>query len=99
MTLRILDQAADDLVVGYRFYEAQRLGLGDYFLDNLYGDIESLHLYAGIHRQVWKRYYRLLSKRFPFAVFYTLVGEEIRVHAVLDCRRDPAWIEAQLRRR
>ena len=99
MTLRILDQAADDLVAGYRFYEAQRSGLGDYFLDNLYGDIESLHLYAGIHRRVWKRYHRLLSKRFPFAVFYTLVAEEIRVHAVLDCRRDPAWIEAQLRRR
>ena len=99
MTLRLLDQAADDLVVGYRFYEAQRPGLGDYFLDNLYGDIESLYLYGGIHRRVWKRYQRLLSKRFPFAIFRTLANDEVRVHAVLDCRRDPAWIEAQLRRR
>jgi hypothetical protein len=32
MTLRILDQAADDLVVGYRFYEAQQPGLGAPFV-------------------------------------------------------------------
>ena len=99
MTLRFLDQAENDLVAGYRFYESQQPGLGAYFLHNLYADIESLHLYAGIHRKVWKRYHRLLSKRFPFAVFYTLVGADVFVHAVLDCRRNPAWIRNQLRQR
>ena len=99
MTLRILDRAEGDLVGGFHFYEAQQPGLGAYFLDNLYGDIESLHLYAGIHRKIWKRYHRLLSKRFPYAVFYTVTGDEISVHAVLDCRRNPAWIRRQLRGR
>lgn len=99
MTLRILDQAEDDLVQGFRFYEEQQTGLGSYFLHNVYGDIESLHLYAGIHRRVWKRYHRLLCKRFPFAVFYTVAGDEIFVHAILDCRRDPLWIRQQLNHR
>ena len=38
----------------------------------------------------------LLSKRFPFAVYYRIVENEILVYAVLDCRRDPAWIRKRL---
>lgn len=51
------------------FYEEQSAGLGSYFLTNLYAEIESLRIYAGIHSKPYKDYYRLLSRRFPFAVF------------------------------
>jgi hypothetical protein len=94
--IEILDQAAEDLVEGFHFYEAQQPGIGSYFLSNLYGDIESLRLYAGIHRRAYKRYYRLLSKRFPFAVFYTVQDDSVFIQAVVDCRRDPAWIRKRL---
>ena len=53
-----------------------------------FSDIESLHLYAGIHIQI-EGYYRLLSKRFPFAVYYQIKGNQVDVFAVLDCRRNP----------
>jgi plasmid stabilization system protein ParE len=99
MNLRILEPAEDDLLEGFRFYEAQGPALGSYFLHNLYGEIESLRLYAGIHRKVWKRYHRLLSRRFPYAIFYTVTGRDVCVHAVLDCRRDPGWIRKQLLQR
>lgn len=46
MKLRILDAASQDLIEGYRFYETQQTGLGEYFLDSLYSDIDSLQLYA-----------------------------------------------------
>jgi hypothetical protein len=95
--IEILDQAAEDLVEGFHFYEAQQTGLGSYFLSNLYGDIESLRLYGGIHRKAYRHYYRLLSKRFPFAVFYTVQDDSIFIRAVVDCRRDPAWIRARLK--
>ena len=77
---------------GYYFYESQQAGLGTYFLETLSSDIESLKLFAGIHGIHFKKYYRLLSKRFPFAVYYQLNKNEIRVYAVVDCRRNPAWI-------
>jgi len=67
----------------------------DYFLDSLFSDIDSLQLYAGIH-SVYFGYYRLLSRRFPFAIYYRVVNDVARVHAVLDCRRDPAAIEDRL---
>ena len=97
MRIEILDQAERDLIDGFHFYEAQQTGLGSYFLTNLNGDIESLQNYGGIHLQVYKNYHRLLSKRFPFAVFYTVREGKVFVRAVLDCRRDPAWIRKRLR--
>lgn len=50
MRIEILDKAEGDLVNGFRFYESHEAGLGAYFLDSLYSDIDSLTVYAGIHR-------------------------------------------------
>ena len=69
MRIEILPEAEDDLVMGAKFYERMRPGLGEYFLNSLYSDIDSLLLYAGIHRAVFG-FHRALSKRFPFATVY-----------------------------
>lgn len=53
MKIRLLTLALDDLDAGRRFYEGQQAGLGDYFLDSLFSDIDSLLLYAGIHQKVF----------------------------------------------
>ena len=58
MRLRILDLAEADLLSGFRFYERRCRGLGWYFLDTLSADIQSLHLYAGVHRKCL-RYFRM----------------------------------------
>jgi plasmid stabilization system protein ParE len=96
MRLRILESAKDDLIDGYYFYERQAGGLGTYFLDSLFSDIDSLTLYAGVHRQVFGLF-RALSKRFPFAIYYAVTDEEIQVQAVLDCRRQPSWTRRRLK--
>jgi hypothetical protein len=96
MKLEILDQAARDLVEGFRFYEDQGEGVGSYFLTNLYADIDVLYFSAGIHSKPYKHYHRLLSRRFPFAIFYTIQEDTVFIHAVLDCRRSPAWIRGRL---
>lgn len=49
MKVQVLEEATSDLADGYRFYERQVEGLGDYFLDSLCSDIHSLRLYSGIH--------------------------------------------------
>lgn len=95
MKIQILEDAQRDLIEGSNFYEAQEAGLGDYFLDSLFSDIDSLQLYAGIHP--WHfGYQRLLSKRFPFAIYYLVEGNIVQVWAVLDCRQDPGSIKHKL---
>ncbi|MCW1914079.1 hypothetical protein OJ996_10865 [Luteolibacter sp. GHJ8] len=96
MSIQLLDLARNDLLEGYRFYEQQESGLGDYFLDSLFSDIDSLRLHAGIHRRVHRDLHRSLSKRFPFAIYYKMTGDRIQVHAIVDCRRNPAWIRRHL---
>ena len=67
MQVRILDPAEKDLEEGYLFYEYQTIGLGSYFLDTLYADIDSLAFFGGTHSRMYG-FHRLLSNRFPFAV-------------------------------
>lgn len=76
MRLRILSSAIGDLESGKKFYERQSPGLGDYFQDCLFSDIDSLLLYAGIHRVVFG-FHRMLSKRFPCAIYYRVEEGEV----------------------
>ena len=96
MTIELLDEAKDDLVAGYHFYEEQSSGLGSYFLDSLFADVDSLFLYAGIHRIVYGSHWALAS-RFPYAIYYRVEADVIRVRAVIDCRRSRRWIRRRLR--
>lgn len=88
MKLRILPSALEDLDRGRRFYARQGKTVGDYFLDALFADIDSLQLYGGIHMEVFG-YHRLLAKRFPYAVYYKVDGDVCVVFRVLDCRQEP----------
>ena len=97
MKIKILNSASKDILDGYYFYEKQAEGLGAYFLDTLFSDIDSLKIYAGVHSIHFEKYHRLLSKRFPFAVYYQVENDAVLVYAVLDCRRDPAWIREKLK--
>ncbi len=96
MKLRIEVAAQNDLIEGYLFYEKSIGQVGDYFLASLFSDIESLKIFGGIHRKEFKSLYRSLSRRFPFAIYYTLEKEEIVIRAVLDCRRDPSWVRKRI---
>lgn len=88
--------AEEDLLDGFHFYEKQARGLGNYFLYRLYADLESLRLYAGIHRKVFG-YHRLLAKTFPYGVYYRVEPDRVLVFRILDCRRNPLSHEFSLR--
>jgi hypothetical protein len=93
--LRILPSALGDLDRGREFYALHGEELGDYFLDSLIADIDALALYAGIHIQIWG-FHRMLSRRFPYAIYYKVEGEICTVWRVLDCRRRPSHVWAAL---
>jgi len=96
MKVRILDEAEQDLIDGFNFYESQEAGLGGYFLDSLFSDIDSLQLFGGIHSQHFGCC-RLLSKRFPFAIYYRIENNIANVFAILDCRQNPAALRDRLK--
>ena len=96
MKVRVLESARKDLIDGFYFYEKQADGIGKYFLESIYSDIDSLSDNAGIHPVYFDEYHRLLAARFPFVVYYKVMEDAALVYAVLDCRREPAWIRSVL---
>jgi plasmid stabilization system protein ParE len=96
MKIIVRPSARDDLSNGFDFYERQGEGLGNYFAESLSSDIDSLRLYAGIHIKSFG-FFRALSKRFPYAIYYDLEGEAVRIWAVIDCRQDPSAIYRRLK--
>lgn len=96
MNIKILDLAYDDIAKGIHFYDSQEIGLGKYFLDSIMSDIQSLKIYCGIHIKI-KEYNRLLSKRFPYSIYYKYDNINIYIYAVLDCRKNPLNIKKELK--
>ncbi|MCB9480748.1 MAG: type II toxin-antitoxin system RelE/ParE family toxin [Desulforegulaceae bacterium] len=96
MKIQISDSACDDLNEAQLFYESQCEGLGSYFQESIFADIDSLKFYAGIHFMAFGKY-RLLSKRFPYAIYYTIKSDTVIVSAVLDCRKNLELIKKRLK--
>lgn len=95
MRIKILNSALEDLYKGRLFYEEQDSGVGEYFFNSLFSDIDSLTLFAGVHIKVFG-YYRKLSQKFPYAIYYKIEDSTVVVWRVLDLRRDPETIREAL---
>ena len=96
MRIEILPEAREDLIGGFRFYEHQAPGLDSYFRESILSDVDALTVHGGVHAKVFG-YHRSLSKRFPFAIYYRVEGDVVRIRAILDCRRNPSWIRRRVR--
>jgi plasmid stabilization system protein ParE len=85
MKIKLLSSALDDLYDGRLFYEKQGEELGEYFYDSLFSDIDSLTLYGGMHPKFFG-YHRMLSKRFPYAIYYKIEEGSLAVTSPMEIR-------------
>ena len=96
--LIVRQEAEADIADAYRWYEAQRPGLGHDFLyavESAFERIAEQHLrYAPIHRDTRRTFLR----RFPYVVFHVLRDDNARVIAVLHQRRNPRLARRRARR-
>ena len=91
----VLAEAANDIERGIDFYNAIEDGVGLYFRDSIIADLRRLGLYFGEHR-IHLGYFRVLSSRFPYGIYYRDMEGTRQVVAVLDLRRSPEWIRDPL---
>jgi len=52
-------------------------------------------MYTAVHQKFFG-YHRCLEKRFPFAIYYNVEQNIIRIYAVLDCRQNPVHAKSRL---
>lgn len=95
MIIEITRSAFNDIKIGQEFYNLQKTGLGVYFQDTIFAEIDSLIIYAGVHI-IKYGYYRSLARNFPYAIYYKIEDKTIIIVAVLDCRQNPSFIKQRL---
>lgn len=96
MKPQILPAAIEDLRLGREFYDQQEAGVGTYFLECVFAEIESLRLYAGIHNKRFG-FHKVLVSKFPYVIYYLIEKQVPVVYRVLDCRSDPKKHRAALK--
>ncbi|MGO2514340.1 type II toxin-antitoxin system RelE/ParE family toxin [Marinomonas polaris] len=87
--------AENDLLNAKKFYAKINEALGQYCVDSLMLDIERLRFFAGIHPNINGRF-RVLSRSFPFSIYYQVIKDQVLILAVLDNRQNPESIEHRL---
>jgi plasmid stabilization system protein ParE len=81
-------RARADLREIRKWYEQQRAGLGDEFLDHAEDALTGLEQSAGRFRLYYRDYRCLLTTRFPYKIFFRIDGDEAIVFRVLHVARD-----------
>lgn len=89
MELIVRPAAAADVDEAFLWYEGQRPGLGNEFLEAAQAVITAIserpHLYAVIHRNTR----RALVRRFPYSIYYRIYDDVVVIVACMHGRRSP----------
>ncbi len=100
MSLRvhIRPEAETDIEDAAVWYEKQRKGLGEEFLNEFLRVVETVpdncKMYPIVHRQTR----RAMIHRFPFGVYYRAEGETVIIFAVMHCSRHPKHWQTRSKR-
>lgn len=79
----------DETDAGYRWYELQQVGLGTEFLDELEQVLTEIAANPARYGFAERDIREGLLPRFPYAVYYRVLPNRIRVLAVFHASRDP----------
>lgn len=87
--LDVRPRALDDIVGAKGWYEEQRRGLGERFLDDAFDAMRKAVASPFQYPVIFRRTRRTALSRFPYAVYYRVKSETVVVVAVVHLRRHP----------
>jgi len=87
--LVIKEEAYQDLQTAYDYYEEQRTGLGEDFLEAIKEKIAYIKVYPLHFSKVEKDFRQTLIDRFPYLLIYELTGKEIVVYSFFHTSQNP----------
>lgn len=87
--LEIKEEAALDIKQAYFYYEENRLGLGERFLDTLENYLQRVKQYPE-HYQIKRSPFReAFIKDFPYVIIYEIEKKKVIVYAVFCTHKNP----------
>lgn len=82
-------EARAELQDAATWLEGRVLGLGDRFLDDFLGTVETMEANPELYVQVATGIRRALFRQFPFAIFYSVENRHIQILSIKHCHDDP----------
>ena len=82
-------EAEADALEAYQWYNEQLSGLGDDFLAEIDRALDTIQANPELPQKLYREFRRVLTRRFPYAVFYAVRDDRIIVFAILHMARDP----------
>jgi plasmid stabilization system protein ParE len=95
MRLLYRRDAAADVAAAHAWYEAQRQGLGDEFLESLRHAEEAVLASPCTYRVIHRDTRRFLLRRFPYQLLYRVADEIVVVVACFHVRRSAGGAKAR----
>ncbi len=91
MRLHFVTPAAEEFLAAIEFYDAQRSGLGQEFVEEIERSAELISTFpsAGVPGPANTR--RIHLRRFPFALVYKATGDLLLIVAVEHQKREPNY--------
>jgi plasmid stabilization system protein ParE len=86
--LRIREAAAREIIEIRGWYDREREGLGEEFMDELRAGVRSATANPMQYPIYYKAFRRVLLKRFRYKVFYQVQGRSVIIFHVLHQKRD-----------
>ena len=88
-SLIIKEEAIQDLQVAYDYYEEQKSGLGERFLDVIELHLEQVQAHP-LHYPTKKKTFReAVVKKFPFIIVFEMEQDTLVVYAIFHTFRNP----------
>lgn len=84
-------RAEADLQDAWIWYESQRPGLGGEFLAEIHTAIRSLEMDPERRPVYYRDFRRMLTRRFPYKIFYRTEGHRVVIFRVLHVKREHRW--------
>ena len=87
-TVVVIPEAAADLENAAKWYEERQPGVGEKFLARFKQVVEVLCCNPDIGERVKRSYRRVLLNPYPYALYYDVSGDEVRIWSVVHSSRD-----------
>jgi len=94
---QVLLSALADIEAAREWYEAQRPGLGDRFLDAVDSAVDSVAAFPAAYPIEYRNARRFLLEGFPYSLYYRVEDDAVAVVACMHAVRDPARKRRRLR--
>ena len=97
MKIRYHDEAAWEIEDAFEWYEAQQKGLGSKLAEETETAIFRIMSFPFLHVEIHEDIRRAILPVFPYAIIYSVVNDEIQVHAFSHLHREPLYWKGRIR--